>query len=186
GRVWAKGLRTGRCLHPTRFARQGACAPTAAPLPAGRIDRVLQPIGTERSLRAGQQRIIDIDLPAARARRESRTCAPHGKMGHVLRWTTAGESHGRALVAVLRAWVAGCRHVARHRPAAAPAAGLRRAPDEIRTRRRDRAGRRAARLHPGRPIAIEIANTEWPKWETVMAADPVDPAQLADRPATRR
>jgi chorismate synthase len=30
----------------------------------------------------------------------------------------------------------------------------------------------------GGPVAIQIANTEWPKWETVMAADPVDPAQL--------
>lgn len=32
----------------------------------------------------------------------------------------------------------------------------------------------------GGPIAIEIGNTEWPKWETVMAPDPVDPAVLAD------
>ncbi|MBM7414708.1 chorismate synthase [Rhodococcus corynebacterioides] len=32
----------------------------------------------------------------------------------------------------------------------------------------------------GGPVAIEIGNTEWPKWETVMAADPVDPAVLAD------
>ena len=32
----------------------------------------------------------------------------------------------------------------------------------------------------GGPIAIEIGNTEWPKWETVMAADPVDPAELDD------
>ena len=30
----------------------------------------------------------------------------------------------------------------------------------------------------GGPIAIEIGNTEWPKWESVMAADPVDPADL--------
>src|SRR6185312_11131400 len=32
----------------------------------------------------------------------------------------------------------------------------------------------------GGPIAIEVGNTEWPKWETVMAADPVDPAELED------
>jgi len=32
----------------------------------------------------------------------------------------------------------------------------------------------------GGPIAIEIGNTEWPKWETVMATDPVDPAELED------
>lgn len=30
----------------------------------------------------------------------------------------------------------------------------------------------------GGPIAVEIGNTEWPKWETVMATDPVDPAVL--------
>lgn len=30
----------------------------------------------------------------------------------------------------------------------------------------------------GGPIAIEIGNTEWPKWETVMAADPVDVSEL--------
>jgi chorismate synthase len=30
----------------------------------------------------------------------------------------------------------------------------------------------------GGPIAIEIGNTEWPKWETVMAPDPVDAAEL--------
>ncbi len=31
----------------------------------------------------------------------------------------------------------------------------------------------------GSPVAIRVGNTEWPKWETVMAADPVDPAVLA-------
>ncbi|GIH92592.1 chorismate synthase [Planobispora siamensis] len=30
----------------------------------------------------------------------------------------------------------------------------------------------------GSPVAIRVGNTEWPKWETVMAADPVDPAVL--------
>lgn len=30
----------------------------------------------------------------------------------------------------------------------------------------------------GGPVAIEVANSEWPKWETVMAADPVDPEVL--------
>jgi chorismate synthase len=30
----------------------------------------------------------------------------------------------------------------------------------------------------GGPIAIEIGNTEWPKWESVMSADPVDSAEL--------
>lgn len=31
----------------------------------------------------------------------------------------------------------------------------------------------------GSPIAIEVGNSEWPKWQTVMASDPVDPAELA-------
>jgi chorismate synthase len=30
----------------------------------------------------------------------------------------------------------------------------------------------------GSPIAIRVGNTEWPKWEKVMAADPVDEAEL--------
>jgi chorismate synthase len=33
----------------------------------------------------------------------------------------------------------------------------------------------------GSPVAIRVGNTEWPKWRTVMAADPVDPAELADQ-----
>ena len=38
----------------------------------------------------------------------------------------------------------------------------------------------------GRTDRHPVANTEWPKWETVMSADPVDPEVLAARPATRR
>jgi chorismate synthase len=30
----------------------------------------------------------------------------------------------------------------------------------------------------GSPVAIRIGNSEWPKWEKVMAADPVDPVEL--------
>jgi chorismate synthase len=41
----------------------------------------------------------------------------------------------------------------------------------------------------GSPVAIEVGNSEWPKWETVMAADPVDPAvlegQARNAPLTR-
>ena len=35
-------------------------------------------------------------------------------------------------------------------------------------------------LSLGSPVAIQVGNTEWPKWEQVMSADPVDPATLAD------
>src|SRR5690606_20010085 len=41
----------------------------------------------------------------------------------------------------------------------------------------------------GSPVAIRVGNTEWPKWETVMAADPLDPAvlegQARNAPLTR-
>jgi chorismate synthase len=41
----------------------------------------------------------------------------------------------------------------------------------------------------GSPVAVRVANSEWPKWETVMAADPVDPdllaAQARNAPLTR-
>src|SRR5689334_16839766 len=41
----------------------------------------------------------------------------------------------------------------------------------------------------GGPVAIRIGNSEWPKWTTVMAADPVDPDVLAgqarNEPLTR-
>jgi chorismate synthase len=33
----------------------------------------------------------------------------------------------------------------------------------------------------GGPVAVTIGNTEWPKWETVMSADPVDPELLEGR-----
>ena len=33
-------------------------------------------------------------------------------------------------------------------------------------------------LTQGGPVAISVGNTEWPKWEKVMSADPVDPAEL--------
>src|SRR5437764_11237045 len=35
-------------------------------------------------------------------------------------------------------------------------------------------------LSLGSPVAVMVGNTEWPKWEQVMAADPVDPAVLAE------
>jgi chorismate synthase len=31
----------------------------------------------------------------------------------------------------------------------------------------------------GSPVALRIGNSEWPKWEKVMSADPVDPEELA-------
>src|SRR5229473_6378150 len=101
----------------------------------------------------------------------------------MFRWLTAGESHGRALVAICDGVPAGVR-VSTEDIAAAPArrrAGYGRGArmsferDEVELTGGVRHGRTL-----GGPVAIRVANTEWPKWETVMSPDPVPPADLAD------
>jgi chorismate synthase len=104
-------------------------------------------------------------------------------MGRVLRWTTAGESHGRALVSVLEGMVAGVRitsndiraQLARRRLGYGRGARMKFEADEVTVLGGVRHG-----ITMGGPIAVQIGNTEWPKWETVMATDPVDPAELDD------
>jgi chorismate synthase len=104
-------------------------------------------------------------------------------MGHVLRWTTAGESHGRALVSMLEGMVAGVHitsddirtQLARRRLGYGRGARMKFEADDVTVLAGVRHG-----VTLGGPIAVEIGNTEWPKWETVMATDPVDPAELAD------
>jgi chorismate synthase len=110
----------------------------------------------------------------------------------VLRWITAGESHGPALVAVLEGMVAGIEvtttelgeQLARRR------LGLGRSPRMgFETDRVEFLGGVRHGVTQGGPIAVRIDNAEWPKWEKVMAADPVDPAELAglarNEPLTR-
>jgi chorismate synthase len=102
-------------------------------------------------------------------------------MGRVLRWTTAGESHGRALVAVVEGMVAGVHvtseditgQLARRRLGYGRGARMKFEQDQVTVLAGVRHG-----VTLGGPIAIEVGNTEWPKWETVMAPDPVDPAEL--------
>lgn len=99
----------------------------------------------------------------------------------MLRWTTAGESHGRALVAMLEGMVAGVpissdeigAQLKRRRLGYGRGARMKFEQDQITMLAGVRHG-----FTLGGPIAIEIGNTEWPKWETVMAPDPVDPAEL--------
>jgi chorismate synthase len=100
----------------------------------------------------------------------------------VLRWLTAGESHGPALVAVLEGMVAGVEvtttelgdQLARRR------LGFGRSPRMgFETDRVEFLGGVRHGVTQGGPIAVRIDNTEWPKWEKVMAADPVDPEVLA-------
>jgi chorismate synthase len=99
----------------------------------------------------------------------------------MLRWLTAGESHGPSLVAILEGLPA---HVevtsadivdalARRRLGYGRGARMKFEQDEVRFVGGVRHGETI-----GGPVAIEIANTEWPKWEQVMAADPVDPVVL--------
>ncbi|KWX24946.1 MULTISPECIES: chorismate synthase [Mycolicibacterium] len=99
----------------------------------------------------------------------------------MLRWTTAGESHGRALVAMLEGMVAGVpitsdeigAQLKRRRLGYGRGARMKFEQDQVTMLAGVRHGRTL-----GGPIAIEIGNTEWPKWETVMAPDPVDEAEL--------
>ncbi|HEX5524321.1 MAG TPA: chorismate synthase [Pedococcus sp.] len=100
----------------------------------------------------------------------------------MLRWLTAGESHGPALLATLEGLPAGV-HVTSKDVAAALA------------RRRLGFGRGARMTFEqdeveflggvrhgttmGSPVAIRIGNTEWPKWQAVMAPDPVSDEALA-------
>jgi chorismate synthase len=100
----------------------------------------------------------------------------------MLRWLTAGESHGQALVAVLEGLPAGVSvttddvadALARRRLGYGRGARMKFERDEVTFLGGVRHG-----LTLGGPIAVEVGNTEWPKWETVMSPDPVDPSVLA-------
>ncbi|MEW2295654.1 chorismate synthase [Streptomyces sp. NPDC006743] len=93
-----------------------------------------------------------------------------------LRWLTAGESHGRALVATLEGLPAGvpittatvADHLARRRLGHGRGARMTFERDEVTFLGGVRHG-----LTLGSPVAVMVGNTEWPKWERVMAADPV-------------
>jgi chorismate synthase len=110
----------------------------------------------------------------------------------MLRWLTAGESHGPALFAILEGLPAGV-HVttsdiaaalARRRLGYGRGARMSFEQDEVTVLSGVRHG-----VTLGSPVAVQIGNTEWPKWELVMAADPVDAGVLAglarNEPLTR-
>ncbi|MFD2081026.1 chorismate synthase [Actinopolymorpha cephalotaxi] len=100
----------------------------------------------------------------------------------MLRWLTAGESHGPALVAILEGLPAGVqittddvsRQLARRRLGYGRGARMSFERDELDFLGGVRHGRTL-----GGPVAVRVGNSEWPKWEQVMAADPVDPDELA-------
>ncbi|HWI00041.1 MAG TPA: chorismate synthase, partial [Propionibacteriaceae bacterium] len=99
----------------------------------------------------------------------------------MLRWLTAGESHGPALVATLEGLPAHVRitsqdlaeALARRRLGFGRGARMKFEADAVTIIGGIRHGETS-----GGPVAISIGNSEWPKWETVMAADPVSPEVL--------
>ncbi len=99
----------------------------------------------------------------------------------MLRWLTAGESHGQALVAILEGMPAGvaittadvAAALARRRLGYGRGSRMTFEQDAVTLLGGVRHGRTL-----GGPVAITIGNTEWPKWDEVMAADPVDDAVL--------
>ncbi|MDO5747365.1 MAG: chorismate synthase [Actinomycetaceae bacterium] len=99
----------------------------------------------------------------------------------MLRWLSAGESHGEQLLGILDGVPAGVYlqtkdiafHLARRRHGAGRGARQKFEQDDIRVVGGLRHG-----VTTGAPIGIVIGNTEWPKWETVMSSDPVPPHAL--------
>jgi chorismate synthase len=101
----------------------------------------------------------------------------------MVRWLTAGESHGQALTAIIEGLPAGVavtsedvgRDLARRRLGFGRGARMKFEKDDVRLLGGIRHGQTM-----GGPISIEIGNAEWPKWEKIMSADPVDEAEIAD------
>ena len=95
---------------------------------------------------------------------------------------TAGESHGQALSAILEGIPAHVQidskyldyHLARRRLGFGRGARQNFEADKITILGGVRLG-----STQGGPISIQVGNSEWPKWEKVMSADPVDESEIA-------
>ncbi len=98
-----------------------------------------------------------------------------------MRWLTAGESHGPALTGIIEGIPAGVllttidiqSELGRRRLGFGRGARQKFEEDQVTIKSGVRHG-----ITQGGPITIEIANSEWPKWEKVMASDPVDASDL--------
>jgi chorismate synthase len=103
----------------------------------------------------------------------------------MLRFLTAGESHGRALTVIVDGVPAGLlvtagdiqRGLARRRLGFGRGPRMRFEADEITLLGGIRHGRTL-----GSPVSIEIANTEWPKWEEEMSPHPGLPSKVLTQP----
>ena len=100
----------------------------------------------------------------------------------MLRWLTAGESHGPELIAIVEGLPAGIPvsltdirlDLARRKLGYGRGARMKFEQDELTLSGGVRHG-----LTLGGPVALRIGNTEWPKWSEVMSPEPVDPAALS-------
>lgn len=103
----------------------------------------------------------------------------------MLRFLTAGESHGRALVVIVEGLPAGLPvaveeiqgELARRRLGFGRGPRMRFEADEVTLVAGIRHGRTL-----GSPVAIEIANTEWPKWEDEMSPHAGVPSKVLTKP----
>jgi chorismate synthase len=95
----------------------------------------------------------------------------------MLRWLTAGESHGPELVAIIEGMPAGVpvnldairADLARRKLGYGRGARMKFEEDELNISGGVRFG-----LTMGSPVALRVGNTEWPRWVDVMSASPVD------------
>ena len=100
-----------------------------------------------------------------------------------MRWLTAGESHGQALSAIVEGIPASVSittsdidfHLQRRRLGVGRGARQNFEADKVTILGGVRLG-----LTQGGPIAIQVANSEWPKWEKVLSADPVPEDEIKD------
>jgi chorismate synthase len=100
-----------------------------------------------------------------------------------MRWLTAGESHGQALSAIVEGIPASVTittadidyHLQRRRLGVGRGARQNFEADKVTILGGVRLG-----LTQGGPIAIQVGNSEWPKWEKVMSADPVPEEEIKD------
>lgn len=100
-----------------------------------------------------------------------------------MRWITAGESHGQALSAIIEGMPAHIEittadidfHLARRRLGVGRGARQNFEADKVTILGGVRLG-----ISQGGPISIQVGNSEWPKWEKVMSADPVPEDEIAN------
>ena len=101
----------------------------------------------------------------------------------MIRWLTAGESHGPALTAILEGMPAHIKistaeidaQLARRRLGYGRGARQNFEADVVTIKGGIRLGE-----SQGGPIAIEVGNSEWPKWEKVMSADSLPDSEIKD------